>query len=68
MVDGELTQAVLAGVGVTFGDNPSGGIGYAEVDDFARRDEVVEGLHYFRDAGVHVPEMNVELRENGKGK
>lgn len=67
MVYAELAQAVLTGVGVTFHDKPGRGIGYAEVEDFARGDEVVEGLHHFGDAGVHVPVVNVELEEEEKG-
>ena len=67
MVDGELTQAVLTGVGVAFDNNPGGCVGNTKVEDFAGGDEVVEGLHYFGDAGLHVPIVNVELVEEVKG-
>ena len=53
---------MLAGVGVTFGDKPGRRVRYAEVQYFARGDEVVEGLHYFGDARMHIPKMNIELR------
>lgn len=68
LVDGELTQTVLAGIGIALGDDPGRGVGYTEVEDFAGRDEVVEGLHHFRDAGVHVPVMDVELGEENIGQ
>ena len=29
---------------------------------------MVEGLHYFGDAGVHVPPVNVELEKECKGQ
>ena len=67
MVYTELAQAVLTGVGVAFRDNPGGSIRYAEVKDFARGYEVVKGLHHFGDAGVHVPVVDVELKEEVKG-
>lgn len=63
MVYAELAQAVLTGVGVAFRDNPGGGIRYTEVEDLARGDKVVEGLHHFGDAGVHVPVVDVELEK-----
>lgn len=66
MVYAELAQAVLTGIGVAFGDNPGGGIRYAKVEDFARGDKVVEGLHHFGDAGVHVPVVDVELKKEDK--
>ena len=51
----------MAGVSVAFDHNPGRRVGYTEVEDFARGDEVVEGLHYFVDACVHVPPVDVEL-------
>ena len=68
LVDGELTQTVLAGIGIALDDNPGRGVGYTEVEDFAGRDEVVEGLHHFRDAGMHVPVVDVELGKEDEGQ
>ena len=68
MVYAELAQAVLTGVGIAFCDNPGGSVGYAEVEDFATGDKVIEGLHYFGDAGVHVPVVYVELGGEDKAQ
>ena len=68
MVYAELAQAVLTGVGIAFCDDPGRGVRYAEVEDLARGDEVVEGLHHFGDAGVHVPVVDVELGMEDKGQ
>ena len=65
----------MAGVSVAFDHNPGRRVGYTEVENFARGDEVVEGLHYFVDACMHVPPVDVELKtmisfvalENDKG-
>ena len=61
LIDGELTQTMLTGIGVTLGNNPCRRIRYTEVEYLAGGDEVIEGLHYFGDACVHVPPVNVEL-------
>ena len=45
MVDGELAESVVARVLVGLGDDLGGGAADAEVEDFARGDEVVKGLH-----------------------
>jgi len=42
LVDGELAEAVAAGVLVGFCDDPGGRVAYAEVEDFALLDEDVE--------------------------
>ena len=63
LIDGELTQTVLAGVGVTLDDELGMRIRYTEVENFASGEEVVEGLHYFGDARVHVPPVHVELEK-----
>ena len=41
LVDGELAEAVFTGVGVAFDDDPGGGVGDAEVEDFAGGDDEV---------------------------
>ncbi len=60
LVDAELREGVVAGVLVCFGDDPSGGVADAEVEDFPRGDHVVEGLHEFGDGGGEVPPVDVE--------
>ena len=56
---------MLAGVRVAFDDDPGGRVGNAEVEHLVVGDEVVEGLHYFGDAGCHVPVVDVELGKRG---
>ena len=60
LVDAELREALLAGVFVGLGDDPGGGVADAEVEDFARGDGVVEGVHDFGDRGGVVPPVDVE--------
>lgn len=49
LVDGERAQAVLACVGVAFDNEPGRRVTYAQVENFALRHEVVEGLHQLGD-------------------
>lgn len=51
---------MIAGVLVCFGDDPGGGVGDAEVEDFSLLAHGVEGLHEFGDGGGEVPPVEVE--------
>lgn len=60
LIDGEGAQALLAGVCVGFDDDPGGRVRDTEVEDLACKDELVQALHDFLDAGGEVPPVHVE--------
>ena len=60
LVDGELREALLTGVLVCLADDPGGGVADAEVEDFSRRDDVVERVHELGDRSGVVPPVDVE--------
>ena len=60
LVDAELRQAVVARVLVRLADDPGRGVADAEVEHFARCDDVVQRLHEFRDGGRGVPPVQVQ--------
>lgn len=61
LVNGELTQAIRAGIGISLRNNPSRRITDTKIEDLPLGDQCVEGLHQFRDIGRKVPAMNVIL-------
>ena len=60
LVHAELREALLPSVLVRPADDPGGRVADAEVENFTRRDHVVEGVHDFRDRGGEVPPVYVE--------
>lgn len=60
LVDGELRQAVLTGVLIRFGHDPGRRVADAEVQNLARGDDAVQGLHQLGDGGGKVPPVDVE--------
>ena len=60
LIDAELRETLLPRVFVRPADDPGGRVADAEVEDFARRDHVVEGVHKFGDRSGEVPPVYVE--------
>ncbi|KAE8370573.1 hypothetical protein BDV27DRAFT_151833 [Aspergillus caelatus] len=61
LVDGELTEAVLTGVGIESNDRSGRGVTDIRAECFLLMDERAERLHQFRDTGGVVPAMSETL-------
>lgn len=61
LIYGELTEAVLAGVFVGFGDDVGGCVGDSEVEDLSLLNHGVKRLHEFGDGAGEIPPVDIKL-------